>query len=121
MKIFGNSDLRDFLKKAQKSADYGVPCEEAALRFCKACVRATYFEEHNDFLVVLQSYAWDAITLFCDDCGRVSQAEFSPYCSMTTWQHVRKFCALFQNGRELYSAYSEAAHGGRVNRYFKRG
>lgn len=118
MKIFNYFDLQCFLKKAQKSRD-GWAYVVARLRFCKACVRVKYFEKDNNFLVILQSYARKAMTLTCDSCGRVLWAEFSPYWFMTTGQHIRKFCALFQNGRELYCAYSEAAYGGKQEIFFE--
>lgn len=116
MRIFDTIDLQHFLKIAQKKGSF-----KADLRYCGATVRAKYNAFGGDYTVVLRSYAHDTITLDCEANGRVILADFSPYRSMTTWQHVRKFCTLFQNGRELYSAYTEAAHGGRVNRYFKRG
>lgn len=114
MRIFDTIDLQHVLKIAQKKGGCMV-----GLRYCKAAVRAKYNIFGGDYTVTLQSYARDIITLDCEANGRVILADFNPYRSMTTWQHVRKFCALFQNGRELYSAYSDAAHGGRVNRYFK--
>lgn len=113
MKIFDISDLQNFLEIAQKKSG----CV-AGLRYCKAAIRVKYNTFGGDYTVVLQSYAHDTITLDCEASGRVILADFNPYGSVTTWQHARKFCALFQNGRELYRAYSEAAHGGRLNRYF---
>lgn len=118
MKIFDNFDLQNLLKKTQKSADYGIPCENADLRFCKSQMRAGYRKDTRDFYVILRSYSHDTIALICDDCGRISWAAFYPYGSMTTWQHVRKFCALFKNGRDLYRAYYDAAHGGKQYRDF---
>lgn len=118
MKVFDNFDLQNLLEKTQKSANYGVACENADLRFCKAHMRAGYRKDARNFYVILQSYSHDTIALVCDDRGRVSWAAFYPYRSTTTWHHVRKFCALFRNGRELYCAYRDAAHGGRQNRDF---
>lgn len=118
MKIFDNFDLQNLLEKTQKLVDYGIPCENADLRFCKSQIRAGYRKDTRDFYVILQSYSHDTIALICDDCGRISWADFSPYRSMATWQHVRKFCALFKNGRDLYRAYCDAAHGGKQYRDF---
>ena len=114
MKVFNNREFQYFLNKIMINYARGVLCDEVDLRFCRARLRAGYRPKSGDFWVILRSYNHDTIALICDKSGGVRWAVFYPYRSVTTWQHVRKFCALFQNGRELYCAYSKAAHGGKI-------
>lgn len=119
MKVFDNADLLAVFSDVKRADSPNTCVKTRQLRYCKATLCVGYSEKTGRFSVLLRSYRHITISLVCDDQGSVKLAIFCLYRSMATWQHVRKFCALFQNGRELYRAYFEAAHGGKQEIFFE--
>lgn len=103
------------MKRITTSSDLKPTEELVRLRYCKAYIR---LDKLNNFEFI--SYN-TTIMRGCLSAGRgyIDYVEFFPYCSITTWAHVRKFCYLFGNGGTVYSKYKEAARGKiRAARFF---
>jgi hypothetical protein len=79
------------------------------LRYCTAWVSSMggYVRKRHAKLV---SYSTLVIWLYYDrDSGEIIEAHLYPFISITTYSHVRKFLAMFPNGKEVYKAYKLAA------------
>lgn len=103
------------MKRIISNSDLKPTSEIMRLRYCNAyiCVHEfNYFEFVSYNTTIMCGYLSVGLRY-------IEYVEFFPYCSKTTRAHVRKFCALFGNGREVYSKYKEAARGKiRAARFF---
>ena len=95
------------MKRVIFSSDLKPTGEITRLRYCNAYIRV---DEYNYFEFISYNTIIMAGRL-SERRGYIDYVEFFPYCSMTTWAHVRKFCYLFGNGGTVYSKYREAARG----------